>query len=40
MSHEIIHQVGIKASPEEIYKALTENIRIADYLSGIEMACG
>jgi hypothetical protein len=31
MSYGINHQVGIKASPEEIYKALTETGKLAQW---------
>ena len=31
MSYEINHQVGIKASPEEIYSALTETEKLAQW---------
>jgi len=31
MSYGINHQVGIKASPEEIYKALTETEKLAQW---------
>ena len=31
MSYGINHQVGLKASPEEIYKALTETGKLAQW---------
>jgi uncharacterized protein YndB with AHSA1/START domain len=31
MSYGINHQIGVKASPEEIYKALTETEKLAQW---------
>ena len=31
MSHEINHQMGVKASPEDVFNALTEPKRLAQW---------
>ena len=40
MSHQINHQIGVKASREEIYKCLTETEKLAQWWTTDTRASG